>query len=129
MSLPKHDPGLAKFITSLDPSMYSISGGESSTSSTAKAVENLKEQTEYQWYQDQARETLPCEPCSPKKLYLNAQDPVAMAMVPDLSRIYNNIESSRRKRESEQESNPFVNLLVGAVVGGLIVLGVMKMLS
>lgn len=128
MSLPKHDPSLAAFVKTLDPTMYSISGGESSTSSTAKAVKDLREQQEYQWYQDQARETLPCEPCSPKKLYLNPQDPVMTAMVSDLSRIHNNIESSRRKRESEQESNPFVNLLVGAVVGGLIVLMVLKCL-
>lgn len=73
MSLPKHDPGLAKFITSLDPSMYSISGGESPSAPVAKEVEGLRNDLESRYRETQIREEARNAtdiPCRRSKKYL-----------------------------------------------------------
>ena len=51
MSIPKADKGLAEFVKTLDPSMYTISGGAPQPNPVANEVKSLKEQQEYQWYQ------------------------------------------------------------------------------
>lgn len=127
MSLPKHDPSLAAFIKNLDPSLYTISGGDSTSSQTSNEVKNLREQTEYQWYQDEMRNgTLPST--SSKELYRDGGIPLnyeTRKMVPYANQVFRNLD---RYNEQMSKSDRTGRFLFGALVGGIIVLVVLKCL-
>ena len=58
MSIPKADPGLAAFLKTLDPSMYTISGGppEPPPTTSAEQVKGLREDMESRYRETQIRD-------------------------------------------------------------------------
>lgn len=127
MSLPKHDPSLAAFIKNLDPSLYTISGGDSTSSQTSNEVKNLREQTEYQWYQDEMRNGTPPS-TAPKELYRDGGIPLnyeTRKMIPYANQVFRNLD---RYNEQMSKSDRTGRFLFGALVGGIVVLVVLKCL-
>ena len=133
MSIPKADKGLAEFVKTLDPSMYTISGGAPQPNAVANEVKALKEQQEYQWYQDQAQQTISIDeitadsrPAQPSKIYDGS---IAQRQRDSLiadGTLYMTIQSTQRNRREDAESNPFITLLFGIGIGIACVLVIQK---